>query len=156
MGIMTLKEVRSAISVFDMIARSQASNKVSMCELDSMKQLMEGLRFINRDVSPLLVSDWLLRCAPYIESTSKLFKLGQTPSKKEVMSQMLLNVHEFLCLVSNTEDRLALIRQVHKPNFKVEKYLIDPKNVYPDKNRLRAKSLYKMDLNKVHFVGQAP
>lgn len=78
MGLLSIKEIKSFVTVFDLIARQYGSNQVVMGEPHSVKILMEGLRFINRVISPMLVMDWCLKCAPYLESTKRVFRAGSS------------------------------------------------------------------------------
>ena len=76
MALLSIKEIKSFITVFDLIARQYGSNQVLMSEPHSIKVLMEGLRFVNRVISPMLAMDWCLKCAPYLESTKRVFRAG--------------------------------------------------------------------------------
>ena len=123
-----------------------------MSDSKSVDVLMEGLRFVNKVISPLLVHDWCLRCAPFIESTKKLFRSALIsknyyPSKRKVMQIMALNFHEFLSMMCNSEDRQTLIIDIHKPNFISHKqHLEGSKNNF----------IYTMNLTKKNFVDAQP
>lgn len=74
MGLLSLKEIKALSIVFELVSRTYASNQVLMSEPYSIKVLMEGLRFVNKVISPNLVLDWCLREAAYLDSTKRLFR----------------------------------------------------------------------------------
>ena len=87
LGIMSLKEIKYNVLLYEILTRHYASNVVVMSHPKSIETLLESIRFVNRTMSPSFVFDWCLRCAEHLESTEKLFKQNVLPANLSVMNK---------------------------------------------------------------------
>jgi hypothetical protein len=79
--------------------------------------LIKSMRMINKIMSTKLLHIWCMKCWPYLESA----KIELSKAKNYDYSSLYLYPHEYLCLISNAQDRIQKLKNMQKPDFKLHK-----------------------------------
>ena len=161
MGFMTKDEIKGSLDLFEQHRAQTKTKGIKIADPFYLKQLITGMRAMNKVMSPWFIRDWCLKCFKHLKVTSIMvfnnsLAIGRSPSKvklqaRNILETVELEAHEFLCLMANAFNRQQLIQELHDPNFKLEKQYIRHSQ---DKDDEPSFYIYKMDASKENFVGK--
>ena len=137
------------------------TNGIEVHESHQLITLVKGMRAMDKAMSPWFIRDWCLKCFKYLRHTAPLvfnhsLAPGRSPSKPRLNAKIILDAvelesYEFLCLMANAFNRQQLIKDLHNPNFNLNKKYMRHNLEKDDDPRF---FIYEMDDSKEHFVGK--
>lgn len=69
LNLLEYKDMRQIILAFDLIVKHYVENTIHLDTEEAIKAVLEGMRFINKVISPNFIIDWCLRCYCFLRET---------------------------------------------------------------------------------------
>ena len=86
MGFMTKDEIKGSLDLFEQHRALTKTRGIKISDPFYLKQLIKGMRAMNKVMSPWFIRDWCLKCFKYLKITSIMvfnnsLAIGRSPSK---------------------------------------------------------------------------
>ena len=115
MGYLSKEEIKNSIDLYEQHTAAFQSNGIQVNDPVQLKELIKGMRAINKVMSPWFIRDWCLKSFKFLRRTSVLvfnnsLAIGRSPSKARLSAKVILDAievesYEFLCLMANAFNR---------------------------------------------------
>ena len=85
-GYMNVQEIANVMDLFYKFTMKveledgtykEEDDVLLLSEMGLVERLVQGMRYINKVISPAFIRDWCLKCCRHLKSTAHLFKLPE-------------------------------------------------------------------------------